>query len=167
MDVLPTAFNEMVAQLQERKAIERRPASGRRCWRVRRVTVLKQALSATCAAPSGAPPRQKLGIFPIAEPSALTEIGFSRLNGSMGRWGRRPPAKIPSANCSCAWLSPDGHERSEREGFQFSHWVVCITRHLRLDAQVAVLLADVHGFSDEDSAAELDMTLPSFKLLLH
>jgi len=30
-----------------------------------------------------------------------------------------------------------------------------------------VLLADVHGHSDKSSAAQLDMTVPSFKLLLH
>ena len=46
-------------------------------------------------------------------------------------------------------------------------WVDCITHRLRLEEQVAVLLADVYDHSDKDSAAELRMTVPSFKLLLH
>jgi RNA polymerase sigma factor (sigma-70 family) len=46
-------------------------------------------------------------------------------------------------------------------------WVSCITRRLRLEEQVAVLLADVYGHRDRDSAAELGLSLPSFKLLLH
>jgi len=43
----------------------------------------------------------------------------------------------------------------------------CVTRRLRLEEQVAVLLADVHGRRDRDSAAALHMSVPSFKLLLH
>jgi len=46
-------------------------------------------------------------------------------------------------------------------------WVNCISRRLRLEEQVAVLLADVYGHRDKDSAAVLGMSLPSFKLLLH
>jgi RNA polymerase sigma-70 factor (ECF subfamily) len=46
-------------------------------------------------------------------------------------------------------------------------WVECITQQLRLEEQVAVLLADVHGYSDRASAGKLSMTVPSFKLLLH
>ena len=38
---------------------------------------------------------------------------------------------------------------------------------LRLDQQVAVLLADAHEYSDKESAAELRLSVPSFKLLLH
>jgi DNA-directed RNA polymerase specialized sigma24 family protein len=38
---------------------------------------------------------------------------------------------------------------------------------LHLEHQVAVLLADVYGYRDKDSAAILHMSLPSFKLLLH
>jgi len=43
----------------------------------------------------------------------------------------------------------------------------CITRRLRLEQQVAVLLADVHGCRDKESAAVLGMSVPCFKLLLH
>ena len=46
-------------------------------------------------------------------------------------------------------------------------WLDCITQKLRLEEQVAVLLADVYDHCDKDSAAELRMTVPSFKLLLH
>ena len=50
---------------------------------------------------------------------------------------------------------------------RLGRWVHCVTQRLRLEQQVAVLLSDVHGYSDKASAAELEMTLPSFKLLLH
>jgi len=43
----------------------------------------------------------------------------------------------------------------------------CIAKSLPLEAQVAVLLADVHGNLDKDSAAAMGINLPSFKLLLH
>ena len=46
-------------------------------------------------------------------------------------------------------------------------WLDCITRRLRLEEQVAVLLADVYGHRDKDSAELLQMSVPSFKLLLH
>lgn len=46
-------------------------------------------------------------------------------------------------------------------------WVDCISRSLRLEQQVAVLLADVHGHCDKDSAAMVGTSVPSFKLLLH
>jgi RNA polymerase sigma-70 factor, ECF subfamily len=46
-------------------------------------------------------------------------------------------------------------------------WLDCITRRLRLEEQVAVLLADVYGHRDKDSAELLEMSVPSFKLLLH
>ena len=46
-------------------------------------------------------------------------------------------------------------------------WRDCITHQLRLEEQVAVLLADVHDHRDKDSAAVLRMSVPSFKLLLH
>lgn len=54
-------------------------------------------------------------------------------------------------------------ERRER----LNSWLNCLTRRLRLEEQVAVLLADVHGHFDKDSAAVLRMSVPSFKLLLH
>lgn len=54
-------------------------------------------------------------------------------------------------------------ERRER----LSCLMGCITRQLRLEEQVAVLLADVYGHRDRDSARLLFMSLPSFKLLLH
>jgi DNA-directed RNA polymerase specialized sigma24 family protein len=38
---------------------------------------------------------------------------------------------------------------------------------LNIEHQVAVLLADVYGYRDKDSAALLQMSVPSFKLLLH
>jgi DNA-directed RNA polymerase specialized sigma24 family protein len=50
---------------------------------------------------------------------------------------------------------------------RLSCWVDCISRKLSLEEQVAVLLADVYGHRDKDSAAELGLSLPSFKLLLH
>jgi RNA polymerase sigma-70 factor (ECF subfamily) len=46
-------------------------------------------------------------------------------------------------------------------------WLDCITDQLRLEEQVAVLLADVYGHRDKDSAAVLRMSVPCFKLLLH
>lgn len=46
-------------------------------------------------------------------------------------------------------------------------WLDCITRRLRLEEQVAVLLADAYGHRDKDSADLLGMSVPSFKLLLH
>jgi RNA polymerase sigma-70 factor (ECF subfamily) len=46
-------------------------------------------------------------------------------------------------------------------------WLDCITQRLRLEEQVAVLLADVYGHRDKDSAELLRMSVPSFKLLLH
>ena len=50
---------------------------------------------------------------------------------------------------------------------RMSGWLDCITRTLRLEEQVAVLLADIYGYRDRESAAELRMSVPSFKLLLH
>jgi RNA polymerase sigma factor (sigma-70 family) len=46
-------------------------------------------------------------------------------------------------------------------------WTDCIRRRLQLEEQVAVLLADVYGLRDKESAAVLCMSLPCFKLLLH
>lgn len=46
-------------------------------------------------------------------------------------------------------------------------WVDCLTRRLRLEEQVAVLLADIHSYRDKESAAALGISLASFKLLLH
>lgn len=46
-------------------------------------------------------------------------------------------------------------------------WLGCCTTELHLEHQVAVLLADVYGYHDKDSAARLQMSVPSFKLLLH
>ncbi len=48
-----------------------------------------------------------------------------------------------------------------------SGWLDCLNQRLRLEEQVAVLMADIYGHRDEDSAAVLRMRLPSFKLLLH
>jgi RNA polymerase sigma factor (sigma-70 family) len=48
-----------------------------------------------------------------------------------------------------------------------ARWLECLKKELRLEQQLAVLLTDVHGYSDKASAAELNMSVPSFKLLLH
>src|SRR6266446_8440540 len=42
-----------------------------------------------------------------------------------------------------------------------------ITRRICLEHQVAVLLADLYGYGDRDSAELLHMSVPCFKLLLH
>lgn len=60
--------------------------------------------------------------------------------------------------------SPDAAlERRER----LRGWLDCITHRLRLEEQVAVLLADIYEYRDKDSAAALCMSVPSFKLMLH
>ena len=46
-------------------------------------------------------------------------------------------------------------------------WLDCVTHRLRLEQQIAVLLADIYGYRDRDSAVVLSMSLPCFKLLLH
>jgi RNA polymerase sigma-70 factor (ECF subfamily) len=46
-------------------------------------------------------------------------------------------------------------------------WVGCVRERLPLDEQVAVLLSHVHEYADRDSAAEMELSLASFKLLLH
>jgi len=43
----------------------------------------------------------------------------------------------------------------------------CVTQRLYLEEQLAVLLADIYRYRDKESAAVLQMTLPSFKHLLH
>jgi RNA polymerase sigma factor (sigma-70 family) len=43
----------------------------------------------------------------------------------------------------------------------------CIRRRLGLAQQVAVMLADIYGHRDKDSAAFMALSVPSFKLLLH
>ncbi len=50
---------------------------------------------------------------------------------------------------------------------RLSCWIDSVTSRLRLEEQVAVLLADMHGYRDKDSAAVLSMSVPCFKLLLH
>jgi RNA polymerase sigma-70 factor, ECF subfamily len=55
------------------------------------------------------------------------------------------------------------HEHNER----LTRWIDGITRRLRPEEQVAVLLADVYAYRDKDSAAILRMSVPCFKLLLH
>jgi len=46
-------------------------------------------------------------------------------------------------------------------------WVQCLTQRLQVEEQVAVILADAHGYRDRESAEILGMSLASFKLLLH
>lgn len=46
-------------------------------------------------------------------------------------------------------------------------WLDNCTRGLRLEQQVAVLQADIYDYRDKDAAAMLQMSVPSFKLLLH
>jgi RNA polymerase sigma-70 factor, ECF subfamily len=55
------------------------------------------------------------------------------------------------------------HETSER----LTSWIDGVTRRLRPEEQVAVLLADVYAYRDKDSAEVLRMSVPCFKLLLH
>lgn len=50
---------------------------------------------------------------------------------------------------------------------RLSGWLECVSRRLQLDEQLAVLLADIYGHRDKDSALLLGTSLPSFKLLLH
>jgi hypothetical protein len=58
---------------------------------------------------------------------------------------------------------PEACARGER----LSCMLGCVIGRLFPEEQVAVLLADLHGHRDKDSAAVLRMSLPSFKLLLH
>ena len=46
-------------------------------------------------------------------------------------------------------------------------WLDGLTHQLPLPEQIAVLLADAYAYRDRDSASVLQMSLPSFKLLLH
>ncbi|HXI30822.1 MAG TPA: RNA polymerase sigma factor [Vicinamibacterales bacterium] len=46
-------------------------------------------------------------------------------------------------------------------------WLRRCSQVLEPGQQVAVLLADMYGYEDKDSAAMLGMTVPSFKTLLH
>jgi RNA polymerase sigma-70 factor, ECF subfamily len=46
-------------------------------------------------------------------------------------------------------------------------WRDCLTRRLPLEEQVAILLADAHGYHDRESVTIMGISLPSFKLLLH
>ncbi|HKB09512.1 MAG TPA: RNA polymerase sigma factor [Vicinamibacterales bacterium] len=48
-----------------------------------------------------------------------------------------------------------------------TNWLRRCDEVLEPGQQVAVLLADIYGYADKDSAAMLGMTLPSFKTLLH
>lgn len=64
---------------------------------------------------------------------------------------------------TAAESTQDSCDRRER----LRCWVSCISRWLRLEEQIALLLADVHGYRDKESAAELGITVASFKLLLH
>jgi RNA polymerase sigma factor (sigma-70 family) len=43
----------------------------------------------------------------------------------------------------------------------------CLLTRLPLQEQVAVLLTDVHGYTNPEAAARLRMTMPSFKFMLH
>jgi RNA polymerase sigma-70 factor, ECF subfamily len=63
--------------------------------------------------------------------------------------------------------APDAVHVTCQQRERLSRWVDCMNRNLPLEEQVAVLLADVYGHWDRDSAAELGLSLPSFKLLLH
>jgi len=48
-----------------------------------------------------------------------------------------------------------------------ANWLRRCSQVLEPGQQVAVLLADIYGYADKDSAAMLGMSLPSFKTLLH
>jgi DNA-directed RNA polymerase specialized sigma24 family protein len=43
----------------------------------------------------------------------------------------------------------------------------CVTRLVWLEHQVAVLLSDIYGYADKHSAAQMQMTVSCFKLMLH
>jgi RNA polymerase sigma-70 factor, ECF subfamily len=46
-------------------------------------------------------------------------------------------------------------------------YLTCISQRLCLSEEVAILLAEVYGYTDKDSAASMSLSVPSFKLLLH
>ena len=48
-----------------------------------------------------------------------------------------------------------------------ANWLRQCDQLLEPGQQVAVLLADIYGYADKDSAAMLGMSVPSFKTLLH
>jgi DNA-directed RNA polymerase specialized sigma24 family protein len=50
---------------------------------------------------------------------------------------------------------------------RISDWLRRCNQVLQPGQQVAVLLADIYGYADKDSAAMLGMSVPSFKALLH
>jgi RNA polymerase sigma-70 factor, ECF subfamily len=46
-------------------------------------------------------------------------------------------------------------------------YLTCISQRLCLSEEVAILLAEVYGHADKVSAASMNLSVPSFKLLLH
>jgi RNA polymerase sigma-70 factor (ECF subfamily) len=62
---------------------------------------------------------------------------------------------------------PDAVHASYQHRQRLSCWLECISHRLSLEQQLAVLLSDVYGHLDRDSAACLGLSLPSFKLVLH
>jgi RNA polymerase sigma-70 factor (ECF subfamily) len=68
-----------------------------------------------------------------------------------------PALRVPGDSVLNAYES---HQR-------LTAWLARCAEGLALEHQVAVLLADVYEYSDKDAAAELGMTVSSFKLLLH
>ena len=67
-------------------------------------------------------------------------------------------------------LQSPPHGRNEQAAEvreRLGQYLVCIARLLSLPEHVAVLLADVYGFTDKESAAQLSLSPPSFKMLLY
>lgn len=58
---------------------------------------------------------------------------------------------------------PENCDRSR----QLQLWLLSLARLLALEEQVAVLMADIYGYRAKDSAPKLQITVPSYKLLLH
>lgn len=63
--------------------------------------------------------------------------------------------------------APDSVQAAYDARASIRRCMACIATRLRLVEEVAVLLSDVHGFSDKEAAARLQMNLPSYKFLLH
>jgi len=75
----------------------------------------------------------------------------------------RSPARVEAA----LQTRPDAVMSACESRDRLRCWLGCVSRHLQVNEQVAVLLADVYGYQDKNSAALLDISLPRFKLLLH
>ena len=87
---------------------------------------------------------------------ARAGVQFVEFTESGLQHAERQPQTAPD----CVQASCDAKARIESCLF-------CMANRLRMAEEVAVLLSDVHGYADQESAARLRMTLASFKFLLH